>query len=63
VASRLRGLAARWKREFLMTTATGRPARTDERLPHPAPADTDDDMVAEGLLVEEVSIDGMCGVY
>ncbi|MET9387590.1 mycofactocin precursor MftA [Streptomyces sp. NPDC002928] len=46
-----------------MTTATDQPARTDERLPHPAPAATDDDMVGEDLLIEEVSIDGMCGVY
>ena len=24
---------------------------------------TDDDVVADDLLVEEISIDGMCGVY
>jgi mycofactocin precursor len=28
-----------------------------------APAPDDDDLVEEELLVEEVSIDGMCGVY
>ena len=27
------------------------------------PADPDEDLVEEELLVEEVSIDGMCGVY
>ena len=27
------------------------------------PADTDEELVEEELLVEEVSIDGMCGVY
>ncbi len=27
------------------------------------PATTDDDLLEEELLVEEVSIDGMCGVY
>ncbi|MFI5614262.1 mycofactocin precursor MftA [Amycolatopsis sp. NPDC051903] len=26
-------------------------------------AEADEDVVAEDLLVEEVSIDGMCGVY
>jgi len=26
-------------------------------------ADTDEPLVAEELLVEEISIDGMCGVY
>ncbi|MBM7515697.1 mycofactocin precursor MftA [Nocardioides nitrophenolicus] len=34
--------------------------------PAPAPADTDPtdtDLVDADLLVEEVSIDGMCGVY
>jgi mycofactocin precursor len=30
----------------------------------PAPTDTDDaDQEVEDLLVEEVSIDGLCGVY
>ena len=27
------------------------------------PTDDDEDLVEEELLVEEVSIDGMCGVY
>jgi mycofactocin precursor len=35
--------------------------------PLPAPADEapaeDDDLVEDELLVEDVSIDGMCGVY
>ena len=32
--------------------------------PHPAEPDDDDEaLVEEELLVEEVSIDGMCGVY
>ena len=34
------------------------PDRTDE-----APATQDGDDLAEDVLVEEVSIDGMCGVY
>jgi mycofactocin precursor len=29
----------------------------------PADATTDDDLVEDELLVEEISIDGMCGVY
>ena len=29
----------------------------------PAGPETDDVLVAEELLVEEISIDGMCGVY
>jgi mycofactocin precursor len=28
-----------------------------------APAENEDELVEEELLVEEVSIDGMCGVY
>lgn len=28
-----------------------------------APVETEDELVEEELLVEEVSIDGMCGVY
>ena len=31
--------------------------------PAPAARDDDDELVEEELLVEEVSIDGMCGVY
>lgn len=31
--------------------------------PDPHPAETDDQLVDEELIVEEVSIDGMCGVY
>ena len=27
------------------------------------PLDTDEELVVEELLVEEISIDGMCGVY
>ena len=42
------------------------------RMTNPAPesvresdieVDTDEDLVEEDLLVEEISIDGMCGVY
>ena len=29
----------------------------------PSSADVDTDLIEEDLLVEEVSIDGMCGVY
>ena len=37
--------------------------RADETVA-PAPAgDLADDVVADDVLVEEVSIDGMCGVY
>ncbi len=31
--------------------------------PVPAEAEADADLVEEELLVEEISIDGMCGVY
>ena len=37
-------------------------ALTDNPAPH-AIDEGDDDLVEEELLVEEVSIDGMCGVY
>lgn len=39
-----------------------RPAHTPEQAPESAPG-TEDGLVLEDLLVEEVSIDGMCGVY
>jgi len=39
----------------------------EHTAPAPAPADSDepgdDDLVLADLLVEEISIDGMCGVY
>ena len=35
----------------------------DRRGTGAADAGTDDDLVVEDVLVEEVSIDGMCGVY
>jgi mycofactocin precursor len=41
-----------------MDTTTLAPITTDEAV-----ADTDDDYVEDELLVEEISIDGMCGVY
>jgi len=37
------------------------PELTDEEAPAAPPAD--EDLVEEELLVEEISIDGMCGVY
>jgi mycofactocin precursor len=45
-------------------TASG----TEQETPTPAAAEpagqaADDELVAEELLVEEISIDGMCGVY
>jgi mycofactocin precursor len=45
------------------------PLVTDELLPTPDPLVTDellptpDPLVTDELLVEEISIDGMCGVY
>ena len=46
-----------------MDTAIENP-RTDAAATDPLePAVTSDDLVEEELLVEEVSIDGMCGVY
>ncbi len=40
---------------------------TDQEAGSPAPAEpaepAADELVAEVLLVEEISIDGMCGVY
>jgi len=34
-----------------------------ERTAHRTVVDTDDTAIEEDLLVEDVSIDGMCGVY
>ena len=31
--------------------------------PEPEPVDSGDELVEDELLVEDVSIDGMCGVY
>ena len=43
------------------TTATEElPSADAEPTPEPPPVE---DLVAEELLVEEISIDGMCGVY
>ncbi|MGO9819816.1 MAG: mycofactocin precursor MftA [Solirubrobacteraceae bacterium] len=42
------------------------PQAAVEQDPEPVaaePADGDDQLVEEDLLIEEVSIDGMCGVY
>jgi len=45
--------------QAVIETETADPTLTEEE-----PADsTDEALVAEELLVEEVSIDGMCGVY
>jgi mycofactocin precursor len=45
--------------QAVIETEPADPALTEEE-----PADTADEaLVAEELLVEEVSIDGMCGVY
>jgi mycofactocin precursor len=41
-----------------MTAATTEPVLSDDPA-HP----TDDELVLADLLVEEISIDGMCGVY
>jgi mycofactocin precursor len=35
----------------------------ERTVPEPASPAADESLVAEELLVEEVSIDGMCGVY
>jgi mycofactocin precursor len=35
----------------------------EDAVPEAVPAPEDDDALLENLLVEEVSIDGMCGVY
>jgi mycofactocin precursor len=43
-----------------MQTATATPPAVDEA---PATPQDGDDLVEEDLLVEEISIDGMCGVY
>jgi mycofactocin precursor len=40
------------------TPATDSTTTADDEV-----VETDDELVAEDLLVEEVSIDGMCGVY
>jgi len=36
---------------------------TTGTAPAPVAAPADDTVIAEELLVEEISIDGMCGVY
>ena len=38
-------------------------AQTDVTESEPVEAAESDDLVVEELLVEEISIDGMCGVY
>jgi mycofactocin precursor len=38
-------------------------AAPTETTPDTAPAAVENDLVEEDLLVEDVSIDGMCGVY
>jgi len=43
------------------TSQTEAPAEPEPVAATPAPGD--DDVIADELLVEEVSIDGMCGVY
>lgn len=55
-----RGRAQRAHRErrFAMADPTN-DTTTDTRIDQPAPVDE----IAEESLVEEVSIDGMCGVY
>ena len=37
--------------------------RTQAEPVQPQPVPSDDDLVLADLLVEEISIDGMCGVY
>jgi mycofactocin precursor len=39
------------------------PSTDTEPAPPPAPAPAPETLVADELLVEDVSIDGMCGVY
>jgi mycofactocin precursor len=49
---------------LLDSPADASPARgTDVRDHHDAGQDLEDAPIADELLVEEVSIDGMCGVY
>jgi mycofactocin precursor len=45
------------------TTPAERTALVERPAPEPAGPAGDESLVAEELLVEEVSIDGMCGVY
>jgi mycofactocin precursor len=47
----------------LATTVAAGPAPTMERTGPGHPESPDADLVEEELLVEDVSIDGMCGVY
>ena len=46
----------------ITATTTGTPVATDTDTPAAALADSAV-LVADELLVEEISIDGMCGVY
>ena len=45
------------------TTPDSTPAVTATLEPDPPLVEDDGDLVADELLVEDVSIDGMCGVY
>ncbi|MBG7605012.1 MAG: mycofactocin precursor [Actinobacteria bacterium] len=44
------------------TTVTA-PAEIDDASTATTTADTDSELIDDELLVEEISIDGMCGVY
>jgi mycofactocin precursor len=39
------------------------PVPTSTLVPAPAPTSVDDRLIGDDVLVEDVSIDGMCGVY
>jgi mycofactocin precursor len=44
-----------------ITTTTTEPESPDATAVEPRPAE--DELIVDDLLVEDVSIDGMCGVY
>ena len=40
-----------------------RPRQADDAVADPDPAPAGDELIEQELLIEEISIDGMCGVY
>ena len=46
-----------------MTATPSAATPMDPPADAPTPAPSDEELVLEDLLVEDVSIDGMCGVY
>src|ERR1700732_1525026 len=57
------GMTEQAQMETTQAQATGEPQATGEALAPSEALAADEALIAEELLVEEISIDGMCGVY